>query len=107
MEKFHNNSDLSHHSEIFHSKKEELESHPLIFSKTNSDPYNAPTTLREIERVLEKRKNSCPGKDSSFLFNVEKTPQIFTGSPEQNLQPNLVYGKNSFKMERVYFVPHP
>lgn len=75
MEKFHNNSDLSHHGEIFHSKKEELESHPLIFSKNNSDPYNAPITLREIERVLEKRKNSCPGQDQVSYSMLKKLPK--------------------------------
>lgn len=75
VEKFHNNSDLSHHGEIFHSKKEELESHPLIFSKNNSDPYNAPITLREIERVLEKRKNSCPGKDQVSYSMLKKLPK--------------------------------
>ncbi|KAI5737170.1 hypothetical protein M8J76_010687 [Diaphorina citri] len=51
VEKFHSNSDLSQHGEVFRSNKEEAENHPFEISTDNSAPYNAPITLKEIERV--------------------------------------------------------
>ncbi|KAI5723741.1 hypothetical protein M8J76_010312 [Diaphorina citri] len=68
-ERFHKNSDLSSHSDTFQTFKELSEREPLHFSVSNSDPYNAPITMREIERALNSRKDTSPGIDKiSYNF---------------------------------------
>ncbi|KAI5730610.1 hypothetical protein M8J76_015635 [Diaphorina citri] len=53
VDKFHRNSDLSQHGDVFRSNKEESESQPLNIPTNNSDPYNSPITLKEIERTIQ------------------------------------------------------
>ncbi|KAI5747442.1 hypothetical protein M8J77_014609 [Diaphorina citri] len=75
VDKFHRNSDLSQHGDVFRSNKEESESQPLNIPTNNSDPYNSPITLKEIERVLLKRKNSAPGMDQISYVMLKKLPK--------------------------------
>ncbi|KAI5724929.1 hypothetical protein M8J77_008903 [Diaphorina citri] len=75
VDKFHKNSDLTQHGDVFRSNKEEAENQPLEISTNNSAPYNAPITLKEIERVLLKRKNSAPGMDQISYMMLKKLPK--------------------------------
>ncbi|KAI5728073.1 hypothetical protein M8J77_011106 [Diaphorina citri] len=74
-ERFHKNSDLSSHSDTFQTFKELSEREPLHFSDSNSDPYNAPITMREIERALNSRKDTSPGIDKISYVMLKKLPR--------------------------------
>ncbi|KAI5738278.1 hypothetical protein M8J77_004905 [Diaphorina citri] len=75
VETFHRNSDISQHSATFHSYKEEMENQPLIIPTSNAAPYNAPITLKEMERVILKRKNSAPGMDQISYTMLKHIPK--------------------------------
>ncbi|KAI5713578.1 hypothetical protein M8J76_001614 [Diaphorina citri] len=74
-ERFHKNSDLSSHSDTFQTFKELSEREPLHFSVSNSDPYNAPITMRETERALNSRKDTSPGIDKISYVMLKKLPR--------------------------------
>lgn len=73
---FFSNSDISNHSPEFRQKKQDIESQDLIIPQNNTDSYNVPITHGEVERVLQKRKNSAPGLDCishAMLKNLPKS----------------------------------
>lgn len=73
---FFSNSDISNHSPEFRQKKQHIENQDLIIPQNNTDSYNVPITHGEVERVLQKRKNSAPGLDCishAMLKNLPKS----------------------------------
>lgn len=103
-ETFSKISDSSNYSPQFRIHKQKLERQPLDFTSGNTEPYNMPITISELEKAINGTKNTAPGPDQIFYQMLRHLPdhaktyllaifnRIFTESiyPEKWRQANVI-----------------